>query len=190
MLRSTTRPFKSACDFSAPSAAWKVKSCSASGVLRTTKAAMGPVLSPCSALEPPPSPAGAAVWAGASGAEPDRKAWSEGAKLQYTVPNPAIAASAAAIQYLVGDAACLRLFVEFTSSSFQLPALSVDDHDQHHVGRPLCRKSCGDHGGDKCLHRLRQALVAARHRGVQGPCRHAWRHRHRRARGGRAWRHG
>jgi hypothetical protein len=48
---------------------------------------------------------------------PDLEPLSEGARLKYTVANPAIAAITAMIAYLAGDAACLLLFVEFTSSS-------------------------------------------------------------------------
>ena len=61
----------------------------------------------------------------------------------------------------------------------------LDNDDEHYVGRPLCGKTCGDHGGDKRLHRLRQAAVASRPAGLKGACRHARRDRHRETRRGR-----
>jgi len=42
---------------------------------------------------------------------------SDGAKLKYTVPNPAIAASNAAMMMVAGDASRSRFALLFTSSS-------------------------------------------------------------------------
>jgi hypothetical protein len=75
---------------------------------------MSPVFRPLSGLVPPLA---APVLSAVEGADAGPEPLSEGAKSKYTVPNPAIAAIAAAIKYLSGDAACLRLLEAFTSSS-------------------------------------------------------------------------
>ena len=53
---------------------------------------------------------------------------------------------------------------------------------QQHVGRPLLGLARRDHGGDKRLHRLRQAFGPAGHPRLEGACRHAGRGGHHRAR--------
>jgi hypothetical protein len=56
---------------------------------------MAPLLSPASGLAARPSPVAEGPTAGAGTVSPERPL-SEGAKLKYTVPNPAIAATVAA----------------------------------------------------------------------------------------------
>ncbi len=99
-------PWKSASDLVAPSPVSKVKSGRGSGFGRTTNAAIAPLFSPTMELGLMISAAVPAGSAGDSGAETGPEPLSEGRKLQYTVPNPAIAAITAAIAYLAGDAAC------------------------------------------------------------------------------------
>jgi hypothetical protein len=85
---------------------------------------MAPVFSPLSGLSPADPAVSGAGAPDVSGALAGLVPLSEGARLKYTVPNPAIAAMSSTIAYLAGDAACLLLFVEFTpSSSICLPEL-------------------------------------------------------------------
>src|SRR4029453_49054 len=95
IFKSTTLPAKSWSVLLAPSAA-KEKSGKSTASERTTSGAMAPLLRFARGRAAEAGARGAGVLPGGEAAVSPDRPLSEGAKLQYTVPNPAIAASIAA----------------------------------------------------------------------------------------------
>src|SRR6185312_5224772 len=119
ILRSTTLPLKSASDLVAPSPSTSSIAGTSSGFALTRSAAIAPLLRPASGLEPAPSPGVAASPAlsdGAAAMDPSVGPLSEGAKLTYTVANPAIAASNPPTRNMAGGAARFVSLRSLTSS--------------------------------------------------------------------------
>src|SRR5262245_11575168 len=94
-FKSTTLPAKSWSVLMAPSAV-KEKSGKSIGFGRTTRGAMAPLLRFARGRPAAAVARGAGALSGGEAAGSPDRALSEGEKLHYTVPNPAIAASSAA----------------------------------------------------------------------------------------------
>ena len=179
MLRSTTLPAKSASDLGLPSLSAKAISGRSSGFGLSRSGAIGPLLRPASgpargpaaADDPDPEIVGLAIVR--RGETHIYRAESGNRRNDCSDEIDGRRRSAVA----------LFAFAHVFPLNARLAQAKTVMTNTMWGGR-FAASPAADHGGDKRLHRLRQAAVAARYSRLEGACRHARRDRHHHGRRG------